>query len=186
MRIVVGITGASGAIYGVRLLEVLADRSDVETHLLISPPAERVLRHETTRTPEEVASLADSYYAYDDLFASLASGSFLTDGMVVVPCSMKTLSAIAHSHADNLLARAADVTLKELRRLVLVVRETPLHVGHLELMAQAARLGAVILPPVPAFYHHPETVAEVVDHTVGRILDMFRIEHALTPRWGGL
>jgi len=186
MRIVVGVTGASGAIYGVRLLEVLARRDDVETHLIISPPAEKVLRHETLRTAEEVASLADFSYAHDDLFAPLSSGSFLTAGMVVAPCSMKTLSAIAHSHADNLLVRAADVALKEKRRLVLVVRETPLHLGHLELMAQAARLGAVILPPVPAFYHRPSTVAEVVDQTVARILDLFGIEHELAPRWRGI
>jgi len=129
--------------------------------------------------------LADVSYDTEDIFAPLASGSFLTDGMVVVPCSMKTLSAIANSYADNLLARAADITLKEQRKLVLVVRETPLHLGHLELMAKAARLGAIILPPVPAFYHHPETLAEIVDHTVGRILDLFGIEHTLTPRWGG-
>ena len=179
-----GITGASGATYGVRLLEVLASRDEVETHLVVSSAGEKVLRHETMRTPEEVASLADVSYAPDDLLAPLASGSFITAGMVVAPCSMKTLSAIAHSDADNLLTRAADVTLKERRRLVLLVRETPLHVGHLELMAQAARLGAIILPPVPAFYHHPKTLDEIIDHTIGRILDLFGMEHALTPRWG--
>ncbi len=185
MRLVVGITGASGVIYGVRLLEILARRGDVETHLVISRNGEKVLRHETSRTPEEVAGLASASYDPDDLLAPLASGSFLTEGMVVAPCSMKTLSAIAHSYADNLLSRAADVTLKERRRLVAVVRESPLHLGHLDLMAQAARLGAVILPPVPAFYHRPKALDDIVDHTIGRILDLFGIEHSLTPRWCG-
>lgn len=182
-RLVVGISGASGAIYGVRLLEVLAERPEVETHLVVSQAARLIIAHETERTIAQVEALADRVYAPDDLAAPIASGSFATDGMVVVPCSMKTLSAIAHSYTADLLSRAADVTLKEGRPLVLVVRETPLHLGHLRLMVQAAELGAVIFPPVPALYGRPQTVAELVDGTVGRVLARLGVENALYTRW---
>jgi len=185
-RIVVGISGASGAIYGVRLLEVLRGTAEVETHLVMSSAAELTIRYETGRDPAAVAALADVVYGERDLAASLASGTFLTAGMVVAPCSMRTLSGVANSANDNLLVRAADVHLKERRRLVLVVRETPLHAGHLRLMSEATAAGAVILPPVPGFYQRPETVADIVDHTVGKVLDVLGIhEHGLFRRWTG-
>lgn len=185
-RIVVGISGASGAIYGVRLLEVLGGMSEVETHLVMSAAAEVTIHYETGRDPGEVAALADVVYGERDLAASLASGTFLTVGMVVAPCSMRTLSGVANSANDNLLVRAADVHLKERRRLVLVVRETPLHAGHLRLMSEATAAGAVILPPVPGFYQRPETVADIVDHTVGKVLDVLGIhDHDLFKRWSG-
>jgi 4-hydroxy-3-polyprenylbenzoate decarboxylase len=185
-RIVVGISGASGAIYGVRLLEVLAGRPGVETHLIMSASAEITIRYETGRDPAEVATLADAVYGERELAASLASGSFLTGGMVVAPCSMRTLSGVANSANDNLIVRAADVHLKERRRLVLLVRETPLHAGHLRLMADATAAGAVILPPVPGFYTRPQTIAELVDHTVGKTLDLLGLhDHGLFPRWNG-
>lgn len=180
----VGISGASGIIYGVRLLEVLRDLG-METHLVLSEAARRIAESETGWTAERIASLAAVTYRNDDLAAPISSGSFPTLGMVVAPCSIKSLSAIAHSYNDTLLARAADVTLKERRRLVLVVRETPLHLGHLRLMAQAAEYGAVILPPMPAFYHGPKTIADLVDQTVGKILDQFGLEHSLFRRWQG-
>jgi len=184
--VVVGISGASGAIYGVRLLEVLGARADVETHLVMSAGAETTIRYETERAPAEVAGLADVTYGERDLAASLASGSFLTDGMVVAPCSMRTLSGVANSAADNLIVRAAYVHLKERRPLVLVVRETPLHAGHLRLMSEATAAGAIILPPVPGFYQRPQTVADIVDHTVGKVLDVLGIhDHELFRRWSG-
>jgi flavin prenyltransferase len=186
MRIVVGISGASGAIYGVRLLEVLAAREDVETHLVMSAGAETTIRYETGREPEDVAALADVTYGERHLAASLASGTFITHGMVVAPCSMRTLSGVANSAADNLLVRAADVHLKERRPLVLVVRETPLHAGHLRLMSEATAAGAIILPPVPGFYQRPQTVADIVDHTVGKVLDLLGFhDHELFRRWSG-
>ncbi|RLA83240.1 MAG: 3-octaprenyl-4-hydroxybenzoate carboxy-lyase, partial [Deltaproteobacteria bacterium] len=169
-RIIVGITGASGVIYGVRLLEVLRDLK-VEAHLILTEAARKNIQIETSLTVEDVKGLAHKVHDVKDLAAPVSSGSFVTSGMVVAPCSIKTLSAIAHSYNDNLLVRAADVTLKERRRLVLLVRETPLHLGHLELMAQVARLGGVIMPPVPAFYHRPRSVEEIVDQTVGKVLD---------------
>ena len=181
-QLVVGITGASGAIYGVRILEVLRSMS-VETHLVITDPARITIRVETDRTPEEVLALASHAYAVEDFAAPIASGSCSTAGMVVAPCSIKTLSAIAQSHADNLLVRAADVTLKEGRPLLLVVRETPLHVGHLRLMVRAAENGAIIFPPVPAFYAHPQTLEEMVDHTVGRILARLGFPNTLYRPW---
>ena len=185
-RIVVGISGASGAIYGVRLLEVLRAMPDVETHLVMSSAAETTIRYETAREPAAVAELADVVYGERELAAALASGTFLTAGMVVAPCSMRTLSGVANSANDNLLVRAADVHLKERRRLVLVVRETPLHAGHLRLMSEATAAGAVILPPVPGFYQRPTTVADIVDHTVGKVLDVLGIhEHNLFTRWTG-
>ncbi len=185
LQLVVGITGASGAIYGVRILEVLRSMS-VETHLVVTDPARLTIRVETERTPEEVLALASHTYTPEDFAAPIASGSRATAGMVVAPCSIKTLSAIAHSHADNLLVRAADVTLKEGRPLLLVVRETPLHVGHLRLMVRAAENGAIIFPPIPAFYAHPQTLEEMVDHTVGRILARLGFPNTLYRPWQGL
>jgi 4-hydroxy-3-polyprenylbenzoate decarboxylase len=184
-RIVVGITGSSGVIYGIRLLEVLRDAEEIETHLVLSEAARVTLAVETDRTAGDVEALADRIHDVRDLAAPLASGSFRTAGMAIAPCSMKTLSAVAHSFGENLIARAADVTLKERRRLVLVPRETPLHRGHLELLLRAAELGATILPPVPAFYHRPKNVQEIVDHTVGKLLDALEVDHELFQRWKG-
>jgi 4-hydroxy-3-polyprenylbenzoate decarboxylase len=183
-RLIVGISGASGAVYGIRLLEVLRD-STVETHLVMTDTARRVALLETGRTPEQVEALADLYYSTHDLEAPVASGSFCTAGMVVAPCSIKSLSAIAHCFSETLLVRAADVALKERRRLVLVVRETPVHLGHLRLMTAVTEYGAVVLPPAPGFYHAPQTLEDVVDHTVGKILDQFDLEHSLYKRWEG-
>lgn len=182
-RIIVGISGASGVIYGVRALRALKGMSGVESHLVFSASGKRTLVEETDCTVDEVERLADVVHPYGDIGASIASGSFRTAGMLVAPCSIKTLSGIAHSYDDNLLTRAADVCLKERRPLVLMVRETPLHLGHLELMAQAARYGACILPPVPAFYQRPTTLDDVVDHSVGKALDLLGLEHDLMKRW---
>ncbi|HUW65959.1 MAG TPA: UbiX family flavin prenyltransferase [Spirochaetia bacterium] len=183
-RIVVGISGASGAIYGIRLLETLSACPEIETHLVVSEAAGRTIRLETAYSVEQVGRLAHRVYDNSDIGAAVASGSFRTDGMVVVPCSMKTVSAIANSYNDNLLVRAADVTLKERRKLVVVPRETPLHAGHLKLLVAVAELGAVVLPPMPAFYHLPVTLDDIVNQTVGKILDQFAIEHDLFRRWG--
>ena len=183
-RLVVGISGASGIIYGVRILSALRDLA-VETHLVISSQAVVTLHQETDLSVEGIAALASTMHDPDNLAASIASGSFETQGMVVAPCSIKTLSAIANSYTDNLLARAADVTLKEGRPLLLAVRETPLHVGHLRLMTRAAEIGAVIFPPIPAFYHHPETVDEIIDQTVGRILARMGFSSNLYTPWEG-
>ncbi len=183
-RLIVGISGASAAIYGIRLLEVLKE-TDIETHLVISSAAKKIILMETDFTVEEVEAMADHVYDIDDIGAAIASGSFKTDGMVIIPCSIKSLSAIANSYSANLLLRAADVTLKERRRLVAVVRETPLHRGHLQLMLKLTDMGAIIFPPLPAFYHRPQTIEDIVDHTVGRVLDLFGIDHALFERWGG-
>jgi 4-hydroxy-3-polyprenylbenzoate decarboxylase len=182
-RIVVGISGASGVTYGVRLLSLLK-KSDYETHLVISKSGKLNIKIETNYSPDDVAAMAD--YVYDDknVAASLASGSFLTEGMVVVPCTIKTLSGIANSYNENLLVRTADVTLKEKRKLVLVVRETPLHKGHLRLMTMAADMGAHILPPVPSFYHQPKSIDDIIDQTIGKIFDFLNIEHDLFRRWG--
>ena len=176
--------GASGAIYGIRLLEVLRARREVETHLVITKPAERTIAEETSYRVAEVREMASVVHPLTDIGASIASGSFRTVGMVVIPCSIHTVSSVAYCQSDNLLTRAADVVLKERRKLVLVVRETPLHPGHLKAMLAAAEAGAVILPPVPAFYSQPKTVEDIVDHTVGRVLDQFGIEHNLVRRWG--
>jgi 4-hydroxy-3-polyprenylbenzoate decarboxylase len=185
-RIVVGISGASGAIYGVRLLEVLGGRPDVETHLIMSTAAETTIRYETGRDPADVAALADATHAERDLAAPLSSGTFLTSGMVIAPCSMRTLSGVANSANDTLIVRAADVHMKERRPLVLVVRETPLHAGHLRLMSDATASGAEILPPVPGFYQRPQTVEEIVDYTIGKVLDVLGVyEHDLFRRWNG-
>jgi flavin prenyltransferase len=183
-RLVVGISGASGTVYGVRLLELLRG-GPVETHLVMSDAAKRVAELETDYTADYVESLADVVYRNKDIGAAIASGSFLTLGMVIAPCSVKSLSAVTTSYNDTLLIRAADVALKEGRRLVLVVRETPLHLGHLRLLAQATENGAVILPPMPSFYHHPLTIEDIVDQTVGKVLDQFHIEHDLFRRWQG-
>ncbi len=186
-RIVVGMTGASGVVFAVRLLEVLGQVDDVETHLVISGSARRTLTLETDYSAKQVGKLADVTYRIGDIGAAVASGSFRTDGMIVVPCTVKTLSGIANSYGDNLIQRAADVTLKERRPLVLAVRETPLHLGHLRLMTQVTEMGAICMPPVPAFYHRPERLEDVVDHTVSRLLDLFDIEltEDLVPRWEG-
>ena len=183
-RLIVGISGASGVIYGIRMLEVLRGYPDVETHLVMSKPAERTIVEETSYRVADVKALASVVHTITDIGASIASGSFRTMGMVVAPCSIHTVSAIAYCLSDNLLTRAADVVLKEGRRLVLIVRETPLHTGHLKSMLAASEAGAVILPPVPAFYNHPKTLEQVIDHTVGRVLDRFELAHELSPRWG--
>jgi 4-hydroxy-3-polyprenylbenzoate decarboxylase len=182
-RIIVGITGASGALYGVRSLQLLREKG-FETHLIISEAGKQVMELETDSKVHEVEAMASRTYDDKDLTAPLASGSYLTGGMIIAPCTMKTLSGIANSYANSLIERAADVTLKEKRKLVLVVRETPLHKGHLRLMGQAADMGAHILPPIPAFYHKPITIEDIIDQTVGRILDYFGIEHGLFKRWG--
>lgn len=183
-RLVVGISGASGVIYGIRLLQRLAERPDVETHLVLSKPAERTIVEETDFRVQDVKALATVVHPIADIGASIASGSFRTMGMVIIPCSIHTVSAVAYCMSDNLLTRAADVVLKEGRTLVLVVRETPFHRGHLEALRAAAANGAVILPPIPAFYSRPTTLDEVINHTVGRVLDHFGIAHSLVKRWG--
>ncbi len=183
-RIIVGLTGASGVIYGIRTLMHLRAMEDVETHLVMSEGAVVNIRIETDHAIDEVSKLADVVHRPENLAASISSGSFKTDGMIVIPCSIKSLSAIVHSFADNLLARAADVCLKEKRKLVLVVRETPLHKGHLEMMVKAADLGAMILPPTPAFYHKPKSIEDLIDQTVGKAFDYFELEHQLFRRWG--
>jgi 4-hydroxy-3-polyprenylbenzoate decarboxylase len=184
-RIVIGIAGASGVIYGVRMLQLLQD-TKYETHLIISEAAKLNIEIETIYSAKDVAAMADYTYDHKNLAASLSSGSFITQGMVVVPCTIKTLSGIANSYTENLLVRAADVTLKEKRKLVLVVRETPLHKGHLRLMTMAADLGAHILPPVPSFYHMPKTIDDIIDQTIGKIFDYMDIEHKLFRRWNGI
>lgn len=182
-RLIVGITGASGTIYGIRALDVLRQVPDIETHLILSPAALRTIVDETDMTAAEVRALADVVHDHRDIGAAPSSGSFRAMGMLIAPCSIKTLSSIANSYDDNLIVRAADVCLKEQRRLVLLPRETPLHAGHLELMLRAARIGAVIAPPMPAFYPRPKTIADLVDHTVGRALDLFDIDVGIAHRW---
>ncbi|AJB82692.1 UbiX family flavin prenyltransferase [Enterobacter cloacae complex sp. IR53043] len=186
-RLIVGISGASGAIYGVRLLQVLRDVADVETHLVMSQAARQTLSLETDLSLRDVQALSDVVHDARDIAASISSGSFKTAGMVILPCSIKTLSGIVNSYTDTLVTRAADVVLKERRPLVLCVRETPLHLGHLRLMTQAAELGAVIMPPVPAFYHRPQTLDDVINQTVNRVLDQFDIDlpEDLFTRWQG-
>jgi 4-hydroxy-3-polyprenylbenzoate decarboxylase len=184
--LVVGITGASGAVYGIRLLEVLSSTENVETHLVISKPAEAIIKYETGRSIEEVRKLASFSYDIGDIGARISSGSFKTDGMLVAPCTVKTMSAIANSYSENLLIRVGDVTLKERRQLLLLVRETPLHLGHLRNMERLCEMGAIIMPPAPAFYHKPDTIQDIVDHIVGRMLDIFGIEHTLFQRWPGM
>jgi 4-hydroxy-3-polyprenylbenzoate decarboxylase len=183
-RLIVGISGASGVIYGVRLLEVLRTVEDVETHVVLSPAARRTLALETDLPAGHVEALADAVYRPGDIAAAISSGSFRAAGMIVAPCSIKTVAGIATSYSDNLLLRAADVTLKEGRRLVLLVRETPLHLGHLRLLVQVAELGAVVMPPMPAFYNRPQTLADVIDQTVNRALDLLGVELD-NDRWQG-
>jgi len=186
MLFIIGITGASGAIYGIRLLEVLSKNKEVETHLIISAAGEQIIRYETDWEPERVRALADVCYDNNDIGARISSGSFKRDGMVIAPCSMKTLSALANSYADNLIARAADIALKERKKLVLLAREAPLHLGYLRNMVKVTEMGAIVFPPVPAFYHKPEKIQDLVDHTVGKVLDLFDIKHDLFKRWDGL
>jgi 4-hydroxy-3-polyprenylbenzoate decarboxylase len=185
MKIIVGVSGASGIIYAIRLLEIL-NRLSVEVHLIFSEWAIQNLAYETDISIDEVKNLASHYYCNKELGAPISSGSFKTDGMIVVPCSMKSLSAIAHGYSDNLIARAADVMLKERRRLVLITRETPLSTIHISNMLTASQAGAIILPPMPAFYLRPRTLDDIVNQTVGRTLDLFGLESGLIKRWGQL
>lgn len=186
-RLVVGLSGASGVIYGIRLLEVLRGVADVETHAIISTAARRTIQLETGYSVSQVEALANKLYNFNDIAASISSGSYKTMGMVIIPCAVKTLSGIANSYSDNLILRAADVALKDRRRLVLVLRETPLHLGHVRLMAQVIEMGAVIMPPMPAFYHRPQTVDDIINQTVNRVLDLFDIDlpQDLFERWQG-
>lgn len=185
MRLIIGISGSSGVIYGIRMLQVLREQADVETHLVMSPSAKMNIPIETDLSVKDVEKLADVVHNFNDVAASISSGSFRTDGMIVAPCSMKTLSAIVNSFADNLLSRAADVVLKEGRKLVLMPRETPLHVGHCKLLYEAAQMNITIAPPMPAFYNRPESLDDIVNHSVGRILDLFNLEPGIVKRWEG-
>jgi 4-hydroxy-3-polyprenylbenzoate decarboxylase len=186
-RLIIGISGASGAIYGIRLLEVLQKLTEIDTHLIISKAAKRTIVLETDYKVDQVEKLADEVLPDHDIGASVSSGSYKTSGMVVIPCSIKTLSGIANSYADNLLVRAADVVLKEQRKLVLVLRETPLHLGHTQLMTRSIEIGATLLPAMPAFYHRPSTIDDLINQTVNRALDQFDIElpEDLFERWTG-
>lgn len=185
-RVVVAMTGASGALYGVRLLEQLRHTADVETHLMISDAAALNLHHELQTRRKDIEALADHVHSIRDIGACVASGSFRADGMVIAPCSMKTLASVAHGLCDNLITRAADVMLKERRRLVLMVRETPFNLAHLRNMTAVTEMGGVIFPPVPALYQRPSSIVDMVDHTVGRVLDLLGLEQALAPEWQGL
>ncbi len=185
MVIILGITGATGVIYGIRLLEVLSTMNDVETHLIISEVGEVTIKCETERSIKEIKKLATYAYDIKDLGARISSGSFQRDAMIIAPCTVKTMSALANSYNENLIIRAGDVTLKERKKLILAIRETPLHLGHLRSMEQLTQMGAVIMPPVPAFYHRPENIQDIVDHTVGKMLDMVGIQHNLFHRWSG-
>lgn len=182
-RVIIGITGASGVIYGIEMLRQLS-KKDLETHLIISESGKKNISFETDYSVAEIESMADKVYDNEDLAAPPASGSFLTNGMIVAPCTIKTLSGIANSYSESLIVRVADVVLKEKRKLVLLVRETPLHKGHLNLMSTAADMGAHILPPIPSFYHHPKTIEDIIHQTIGKVFDYLEIEHALYERWG--
>jgi 4-hydroxy-3-polyprenylbenzoate decarboxylase len=184
-RIVVGISGASGAVYGIRFLDLLRGLPDVETHLVVSDPAKRTIVEETDWAVKDVEALAARRYDNKDIGAAIASGSFKTDGMVIVPCSVKAAASVAHCLADNLMTRAADVTLKEGRPLILVVRETPLHLGHLRVLTALAEMGVVILPPMPAFYNRPKQIEDLVDHTLARVLDRLGLPQHLVREWQG-
>lgn len=186
VRIIVAITGATGAIYGVRLLQHLRTISNVETHLMVSDAGVLNIHQELDIKRKDVEALADVVHSVRDIGASIASGSFQSDGMIIAPCSMKTLAAVAHGFADNLITRAADVVLKERRRLVLMVRETPFNLAHLRNMTAVTEMGGIIFPPLPNFYHRPSSIEEMVDHSLARVLDLFQIEHQLSPRWAGL
>jgi flavin prenyltransferase len=185
-RLIIAITGATGAVYGMRLLQVLRDVPGTETHLLITDAGVLNLHQELDMNRKQVEALAHVVHNVRDVGATIASGSFQSDGMIVAPCSMKTLAAVAHGLSDNLVTRAADVVLKERRRLVLMVRETPFNLAHLRNMTAVTEMGGIIFPPLPGFYHRPQSIAEMIDHTVGRALDLFSIPHALTPRWNGI
>ncbi|MFZ6774074.1 UbiX family flavin prenyltransferase [Undibacterium sp. SXout7W] len=185
-RLIVAITGATGAIYGVRLLQALRDIPEVESHVLISEAGVLNLHQEMGFKRKQVEELADVSHNVRDVGASIASGSFQSDGMVIAPCSMKTLASVAHGLSDNLITRAADVVLKERRRLILMVRETPFNLAHLRNMTAVTEMGGIIFPPLPGFYHQPQSIQEMVDHTIGRVLDMYALPHQLTPRWQGL
>ncbi len=184
-RVVVAISGATGVVYGIRALELLRDLGDVESHLVMTGPGRQTLAYETDLSPADVEGIADVVHGSRDIAAPISSGSFATAGMIIAPCSIKMLSAVANSFGSDLVSRAADVTLKERRPLVLMVRETPLHLGHLRLMAQAAEVGAVMYPPVPAFYTRPSSIDDLVTHSVVRALEHLGVEAAGIPRWGG-
>jgi len=185
-RLIVAITGATGAVYGVRLLELLRAMPGLEIHLMVTPAGWMNVEQELQRPRQEVESLGHVVHSVRDVGASIASGSFQTEGMVVAPCSMKTLAAVAHGLSDNLVARAADVVLKERRRLVLLAREAPLNLAHLRNMTAVTEMGGIVYPPLPAFYHRPQGIGDLIDQTCARVLDLFGIEHRLAPRWGGL
>jgi flavin prenyltransferase len=185
-RLIVAITGATGAVYGVRLLQQLAATKGIETHLIISDAANLTLHQEVGMQRRDVEALAHLVHKNRDVGASIASGSFQSDGMIVAPCSMKTLAAVALGLSDNLIARAADVMLKERRRLVLMVRETPFNLAHLRNMTAVTEMGGIVFPPLPSFYHRPASIDEMVDHTVGRVIDLFGVDHTLAPRWAGM
>lgn len=185
-KIIIGISGASGVIYGIRLLQLLADSDVVETHLVMSKAAQLTISQETDYAIKDVNALANHTYSANDIGAAIASGSFLTDGMIVAPCSIRTMSSIATGVTDNLLTRSADVILKEQRKLVLMVRESPFHLGHLRTMTQLAEIGAVIAPPLPAFYPNPSTLDDIINHSVGKVLDMFNIDMDVVKRWEGI
>jgi len=184
-RIIVGISGATGAIYGVRMLEILKEDKDVETHLVLTDAAALTIREETQWKVKDVIALADYNYQLSDIGAAISSGSFINEGMIIAPCSIKSMSMISNSINTNLLIRAADVALKEKRRLVLLVRETPLHIGHLRLLINLAETGAVINPPMPAFYNNPQSLDDIINHTVGKALDQFGVDYHLFERWAG-
>jgi flavin prenyltransferase len=185
-RLIIGISGASGVIYGIRLLEILRDVPEVETHLVMTAAGAITVGLETVYSPDQVNALADVVYSHKNIAAAISSGSFRTDGMIVAPCSMKTLAGIAYSFSENLLLRAADVVLKDRRRLILLPRETPLHVGHIRAMLQVAELGAIVVPPLPAFYHKPQTIDDIINQTVNRVLDLVDVTlpEDLFTRWG--
>lgn len=185
MRLIIGMSGASGLIYGIRLLEILREMPQVETHLVLSEAARLNITVETQYSVDDVRAMADEVYSIRNIAASISSGSFKVHGMVIAPCSMKTLSAVANSYADNLLVRAADVTLKERRRLVIMPRETPLHAGHCKLMYEASLMGAILFPPIPSFYDRPESIDDLVTASVARVLDLFDVDPGLLKRWTG-
>jgi len=185
LRLIVGVSGASGAVYGLRLLERLRQRGGVEIHLILTRSGEKTLFLETGKSAADLKKLADCWYALEDISCRLASGSYPVDAMVVAPCSIHTMSAIANGISSNLLVRAADVTLKERRKLILAVRESPFHLGHLRNMTALAEMGAIIAPPIPGFYHHPQTVADIVDHSVDRLLDLLGLPDDQVRRWEG-
>ena len=185
-RLIIAITGATGAIYGIRLLQVLRDLPGIETHLMLSEAGVLNLHQELDMKRRDAEAIAHVVHNVRDIGASIASGSFQSDGMIVAPCSMKTLAAVAHGLSDNLITRAADVVLKERRRLVLMVRETPFNLAHLRNMTAVTEMGGIIFPPLPGFYQRPQSIIEMVDHTVGRVLDLYGVAHSLTPRWSGI